>query len=89
MERTIRHEEGKMDQLLRVYLVDDDLASFNLVLDVLDHAPWVQVVGGTSNPEVALREIHELAVDAIFLDVELRNGGASSCSSAFRSNPRS
>jgi two-component system LytT family response regulator len=64
-----------MDQPLRVYLVDNDLASFNLVLDVLDHAPWVRVVGGTSNPEVALREIPELAVDAIFLDVELPGMG--------------
>ena len=64
-----------MDQPLRVYLVDDDLASFNLVLDVLDHSPWVRVVGGTSNPEVALREIPELAVDAIFLDVELPGMG--------------
>jgi len=69
--RVLAKHNRKMDQPLRVYLVDDDLASFNLVLDVLGHAPWVRVVGGTSNPEVALREIPELAVDAIFLDVEL------------------
>jgi two-component system LytT family response regulator len=59
-----------MDQPLRVYLVDDR-ASFKHVLDVLEEIPWVQVVGGTTNPAGALREIPELAVDAIFLDVEL------------------
>ena len=64
-------EEETMDQPLRVYLMDNDLASCNHTLDVLQHAPWVQVVGGMSNPEVALREIPELAVDAVFLDVEL------------------
>ena len=60
-----------MDQPLRVYLMDDDLASATHVLSVLEELPWVQVVGGMSNPMGALREIPELAVDAIFLDVEL------------------
>ena len=68
---TTGQEERTMDQPLRVYLMDDDLASATHVLSVLEELPWVQVVGGTSNPVGALREIPELAVDAIFLDVEL------------------
>ena len=60
-----------MRRPLRAYLVDDIEAANLRLARVLEETGRVEVVGSTTQPLLALAEIPALAVDVLFLDVEM------------------
>lgn len=60
-----------MQQKLRVYLVDDEPLAVRRLARLLDQTARVEIVGSTSDPETALAQVPSLALDALFLDIQM------------------
>jgi len=56
---------------LRVLVIDDERPALDEVTFLLEQDPRVAEVHATDSPTEALRLLHELEVDAVFLDVQM------------------
>src|SRR5437667_12310471 len=61
----------KNGELLRAYLVDDELLALNRLDKLLARTNVVKVIGRTTNPETALRFLLSESVDVLFLDIQM------------------
>src|SRR5437879_526158 len=62
----------KNGELLRAYLVDDELLALNRLDKLLARTNVVvKVIGRTTNPETALRFLLSETVDVLFLDIQM------------------
>ena len=57
--------------MMRAYLVDDEELALRRLARLLEDSRRAQVVGSSSDPERALREVGTLAPDVVFLDIEM------------------
>jgi two-component system, LytTR family, response regulator len=56
---------------LRAFLVDDEPLALRRLIRLLKASGQVEIVGGTTDPEEALRALSQDPVDVIFLDIEM------------------
>ncbi|QJW98244.1 Chemotaxis response regulator protein-glutamate methylesterase CheB [Frigoriglobus tundricola] len=74
-ENTVRRCAGRFRRGLvkpvKVLVVDDSALMRQLLAQILQSAPGVQVVGSAADPYAAWEKIHELEPDVLTLDVEM------------------
>ena len=59
------------DPLIRAFVVDDERLAVDRLCRLLTATERVSIVGSTTDPAAALKELRERQVDVIFLDVQM------------------
>src|ERR1700744_6510981 len=57
--------------MIRAWLVDDEKLALNRLSRMLRDTGKVEIAGARTDPEEALRQLSEMPVDAVFLDIEM------------------
>lgn len=57
--------------MIRAYIVDDEQLAVQRLTRLLNHSGRVKVVGTATDPETALVELGDAAVDVLFLDIQM------------------
>src|SRR5271154_1968500 len=60
-----------MDKKIRVLVVDDSAVMRQLLTEILNSDPGIEVVGAAPDPYVAREKIKELNPDVLTLDIEM------------------
>lgn len=71
-------------QVIRAYLVEDELFAREDLKDMLVQSRKIEVVGEAEDIEKAIREIPKLAPDVVFLDIHVTNGNGVELASELR-----
>jgi len=57
--------------MLRAYIVDDERLAVDRLTRLLERTSRVDVIGATTDPEMALTTLREAEVDVLFLDIQM------------------